>query len=122
MVFDKRTKVRDLCLILALIVVGLVLLFAFRGGAGAGSYAVVEVDGKAVARYPLTQDGVFELNGGTNTMEIRDGKVRVIDANCPNRECVRQSWIRGANQSIVCLPNRVVITITGGESSVDFVL
>ena len=122
MVFDKRTIKRDICLILAFVVLGLVLLFATRGTSKDGSFAVVEVDGKVVASYPLSQDGVFEVNGGSNTIEIQSGRVRMLDADCPNGECVHQGWISGSNQSIVCLPNRVVITVSGGEKSVDFIL
>ena len=122
MAFDKKTLVRDICLILALVLIGLCLLFVMRSPSDSGSYAVVEVDGVIVASYPLSEDGIFVLNGGTNTMEIKDGRVRVVEADCPNQQCVRQMWIDKRNQSIVCLPNRVIITITGGPSSVDFVL
>ena len=122
MAFDKKTLVRDICLILALVLVGLCLLFVMRSPSDSGAFAVVEVDGVVVASYPLSEDGVFVLNGGTNTIEINDGRVRVVESDCPNQQCVRQLWIDRRNQSIVCLPNRVVITITGGPSSVDFVL
>ena len=122
MAFDNKTLVRDICLILALVLVGLCLLFVMRSPSDSGAFAVVEVDGVVVASYPLSEDGVFVLNGGTNTIEIKDGKVRVVESDCPNQQCVRQMWIDRRNQSIVCLPNRVVITITGGPSSVDFVL
>lgn len=122
MVFDKKTLPRDICLILVLVLVGLCLLFLMRSPSDSGAFAVVEVDGVVVARYPLSEDGIFVLNGGSNTIEIKDGRVRVSEADCPNQQCVRQMWIDKRNQSIVCLPNRVVITITGGPSSVDFVL
>ena len=122
MAFDKRTMIRDICLILAIAALGLVLLLTLRPSSSSGSYAIVEVDGSVVARYPLSVDGTYEINGGTNTVEIKDGKVRMLDADCPNQLCVRQMWIDKANQSIVCLPNRVIVTISGAAGSVDFVL
>ncbi len=122
MASDRKTIVRDVCLIVAIALVGLVLLFALSPKAEPGSFVVVEVDGKSVARYPLSQDGVYVLNGGSNTLEISGGRVRMLDADCTNRQCIRQMWISRSNQSIVCLPNRVVVTIAGGDSSVDFVL
>ncbi len=119
---DRRTIVRDICLIAAIAAVGICLMFILTPRTAQGSFAVVEIDGTEVARYPLSQDGVFSLNGGTNTLEISGGRVRMLDADCPNRQCVRQLWISRMNESIVCLPNRVVVMITGGSSSVDFVL
>ena len=122
MAFDKKTAIRDICLILLLLVLGIILLLVMRPSSEVGTYAVVEVDGHIVARYPLSEDGEYVVNGGRNTIEIKDGKVRMLDSDCPNQQCVRQMWIEGRNQSIICLPNKVVVTIEGKESAVDFVL
>ena len=120
--FDRKTMVRDICLIIAIALVGLCLLLFSGSKAVPGSVVGVEVDGKKVADYSLSSDGVYVLNGGTNTLEIRDGKARIVDADCPNMHCVRQGWIGSEGQSIVCLPNRLIVSITGSDRSVDFVL
>ena len=119
---DKKTRIRDIVLIASLALIGLVLLFVVNSGSDSGSFAVVNVDGVAVAGYPLSEDGVFVLNGGSNTIEIKDGKVRMIEAHCPNLQCVHQGWISKGYQSIVCLPNKVIVTIEGDDTVVDFTL
>ena len=119
---DRNTAIRDIVLILAIALVGLCLLFFHGRKTTPGSSVVVEVDGKTVASYPLDTDGVFVLNGGTNTLEIKDGRARISDADCPNMQCVRQGWISRGGQSIVCLPNKVVVTIEGNDKTVDFTL
>jgi hypothetical protein len=119
---DRNTAIRDIVLILAIALVGLCLLFFNGRKTTPGSSVVVEVDGKTVASYPLDTDGVFVLNGGTNTLEIKDGRARISDADCPNMQCVRQGWISRGGQSIVCLPNKLIVTVTSSDRSVDYIL
>ncbi len=88
-----------------------------------GAQVTVEVDGQEVASYPLSEDLSVEIagwNGGTNQLEIRGGVVAVTGASCPDQLCVHQGEIRYSGQTIVCLPNRVVVTVEGGtEPEVD---
>ena len=119
---DRNTAIRDIVLILAIALVGLCLLFFNGRKTSLGSSVVVEVDGKTVASYPLDTDEVFVLNGGTNTLEIKDGRARISDADCPNMQCVRQGWISRGGQSIVCLPNKLIVTVTSSDRSVDYIL
>ena len=119
---EGKTAIRDIVLILAIALVGLCLLFFNGRKTTPGSSVVVEVDGKTVASYPLDTDGVFVLNGGTNTLEIKDGRARISDADCPNMQCVRQGWISRGGQSIVCLPNKLIVTVTSSDRSVDYIL
>ena len=75
-----------------------------------------------IARYSLSNDGIYAINGGTNTIEIKDGKVRMIEAQCPNHLCVHQGWIGLEGQSIVCLPNKVTVSVCGTGDGPDFIL
>ena len=122
MASDKKTRIRDIILIASLTLIGLVLLLVVNTKSEGGSFAVVQVDGVTVARYALSEDGVFVLNGGSNTIEIKDGKIRMLEALCPNLQCVHQGWISKSYQSIVCLPNKLIVTIEGDDRVVDFTL
>ena len=55
------------------------------------------------------------------TVHISGGKVWVTDADCPDKTCVRTGVITRAGQSIVCLPNKVTVTISG-ESDLQWEL
>ncbi len=54
-----------------------------------------------------------QYNGGENTLEIKDGTVRVIEATCPDKICIEQGR-RGIGcknpAPITCLPNRMTVT------------
>ena len=112
----RATLVRDLILIAVLLCLGIGLLVVSRSHNRTGAYAVVMVQNQEIARYSLAVDG------GTNTIEIKDGRVRMLEAFCPNHLCIRQGWIRFENQSIVCLPNRLSVIVRGTDDSYDYVL
>jgi len=46
----------------------------------------------------------------------------MLEALCPNLQCVHQGWISKSYQSIVCLPNKMIVTIEGDDKVVDFTL
>jgi hypothetical protein len=65
-------------------------------------------DNLAVGSYPLNQDRVVRIDEH-NTVEIKNSKVRMLSADCPDHRCVKQG--AGDVLPIVCLPNRVVVEI-----------
>ena len=108
-------KKRDWILIGALLALSLVLLAALLLLRQGGAYAVVRVNGTEVARYRLSQDGEYVLNGGTNILRIEDGAAYLTDADCPDHLCVKQGKIRYGGETITCLPNRLTVSISGGS-------
>ena len=83
---------------------------------------VVEVDGEVVGEYPLYQNGVYPLNGGTNVLVIENGVAYLSYSNCPDHTCERTGKIRFVGQTIVCLPNKLSVTVKGeAEGGVDLV-
>ena len=79
-------------------------------------------DGELIRELPLDTDAAMEIIGDyTNTVTIKDGKAAITASDCPGMDCVHTGWISGAGRSIVCLPNRVEIRITG-LTEVDFVV
>ncbi|MBQ2100048.1 MAG: NusG domain II-containing protein, partial [Lachnospiraceae bacterium] len=88
-----------------------------------GGVAVVRVNGVETERHALSQNGTYPLNGGSNILVIRDGEAYLSEANCPDLLCVRQGKIHYTGQVITCLPNRLTVTVEGGESNgVDLVV
>ena len=56
-------------------------------------------------------------DGSYNLLVIQDGKADVTEASCPDGICVNHRAISKQGQSIVCLPNKVVVEIENGEES-----
>lgn len=63
--------------------------------------------GNELAQYPM-DDLPYPL-----VLEYKTGAIRVLEYECPNGDCARIGWINQTGQQIICLPNRLVITLTG---------
>lgn len=93
---------------------------AFAPGGGEARTVQVYQEGRLVKELPLNADAEFEVAGlYTNVIRIEGGRARIARSDCPGNDCVHSGWIDGAGRSVVCLPNRVEIRVTG-EADVDF--
>ena len=64
----------------------------------------------------------FEIvNLGTNKVRIEHDGVYMENANCPDKLCVHQGRISRTGQSIICLPNKIIVEIVGKKPDVDAV-
>lgn len=116
---ERKKRKNDIILIVCCLLLAAVLYAVFLFSADEGACAVVRVDGIKTASYNLKKDGRYELNGGTNVIVIEDGSVYMEEADCPDGICISQGRIRLTGQCITCLPNRLTVTVEGGESEVD---
>ena len=81
-----------------------------------GAVVTVSVDGKITGTYPLDEEEEIQIND-TNTLVIKDGKADMIKADCKDQICVKQKAISKNGETIVCLPNKVIITVVSDESN-----
>lgn len=88
-----------------------------------GKLLMIEVNGKEYKKITLNNNSkdILEIKTqyGYNKIEIKGQKVRVIDADCPDKLDVKQGWVGNIGEVIVCLPNRLVIEIKGEKDSKD---
>lgn len=119
----KFIKKADIVLFVVLVAAGLALSWLSVRDAGAGQKVVVTANGQLYGTYDLFQDQeiIVEQNDHINKITIKDGQVQMSYSDCKNQICVEDGKISRTNQSIVCLPNKVVVEITGGEEEFDAV-
>ena len=113
-----KTIRNDIIFIVAL----LVIVAAIGGGffllRPEGSTVTATVDGVTYGTYSLSVDTVVDIqtgDGQLNRLVIQDGKAYVETATCPDGICASHRSISRRGESIVCLPHKVVITITDGQ-------
>jgi hypothetical protein len=106
--------------VLAVLLLGLVL-WAFlpkqQGGA-----VTVTVNGETLGSFSLKQELRQEIPGYGDyrlTLVIDQGEAWVEDAACPDLICQHHAPISQAGQQIICLPGRIVISVTGEEEAFD---
>lgn len=82
----------------------------------AGAKVVITIDGEIYGTYSLEEEQTIAIkkkDKTTNILQIKDGQASMITADCPDQLCVHQNAITKEGQTIVCLPNRVVVEIEG---------
>ena len=113
-----------------LLAIALVILLAIAttavftlSGNNHGSLIVqIRQDGHLMKELSLETDAVFQIEGEyTCIVTVSGEKVAITESDCPGRDCVHSGWISKAGRSIVCLPNRLEVRISG-TSDVDFVV
>lgn len=110
-------KRSDLILAGAVLAVAAVILAYQFFRQDSGEHLVeISVDGEHFGTYDLTDEQTIEIDD-TNRVVIEDGAARMEWADCPDQICVNHRAVSKNGESIICLPNRVVITIVSPEES-----
>ena len=109
----KRKLRNDIILISAILFIVLTAalgLFLFRK---AGDTVTVTVDGRLFGEYSLSENRTVEIKNGNgyNLLVIEDGKAYVKEASCPDGICSSHRPVSSDGESIICLPNKVVVEI-----------
>ena len=96
---------------------GVVLLAAAGSGGGGGRARIEGAEGYSrVVR--LDRDATYEVPGplGTSVVEVRGGRARMVSSPCPEHVCMGMGPARRPGDSIVCVPNGVVVTVLGAPA------
>lgn len=98
-----------------------ILLIVLRPEGGNFLTASVVLEGETVATYDLSALAgpvELEVDGAAYPLTVRaePGRICIAESSCPGKDCVHTGWISRAGGQIICLPNRLVISLTGGAS------
>jgi hypothetical protein len=119
----RKRVLADVILIVSLLLISLTAVIILTLTRKDGSYVRIDLDGRTVAEYSLWEDGEYSLADGSNVLVIEEGEAYMKSADCPDRTCVKKGRVRYVGESIVCLPNRLSVTVVGerGSSGVDLI-
>lgn len=108
-----------LVVLAASVVVGFSFPLLWVGGKA--ERAVVRVDGKVVAEFPLTAPRRYTVVGslGETVIEIAPGRARVLSDPGPRQYCVQQGWLTRPGMIAICAPNHVSLSLSGSDASHD---
>jgi len=117
---EKKKYRLDIIFIAAILTVSLIAVGILLLTRREGAEVVVSVGGEEVARYPLSENGEYSVNGGSNVFVIENGEVYMKTATCHGyQDCIETGRIKYKNQTIVCLPNTVELRIVGDAPKQD---
>lgn len=101
-----------------------VVVFSLNRASSSTQEAVLSVDGEEIKTFDLSDKSQTytyryeEKDGDYNLIEVKDGRIRIKEADCGDQICVRRGWIDQSGETIVCLPHKLLIEIKssdGGE-------
>ena len=113
-------KKADIVLFILILAAGLSVSWWSLTTNTGGDKAIVTVDGQLYGTYSLSEDQTIEVvqkNGHSNYITIKDGTVSMAYSTCKNQVSVNTGAVSETKDSIVCLPNKVMIEIQSSGSA-----
>lgn len=102
-------KKADIILSASILVLAIASVFIFAAFKKEGGTVRISVNNEIYGEYQLDTEQTIKLPH--NTVEVKDEKVYVSSADCRDQICVNKGWITAEGESIVCLPNSVVVEV-----------
>lgn len=86
--------------------------------------AEIKVDGEIYKTINLSENKgkqrfTIKNHHGENLITVEDNKIKMEDADCPDKVCIKPGFIYKPGQTLVCLPHKVVIEIKGLSADAD---
>ena len=123
---NARSKTKNDVIFIAVLLAIIVAVGAFYiSFHEEGNMVTVTVDGELFGEYSLAEDKTVEIktDNGTNLLIIEGGKAHIAEASCPDGVCVSHRAINRDGESIICLPNKVVVTVSiSSEETPDIIV
>ena len=114
-----KTKTWAILVAVLLLLSGAAALF-LAGHEAEGTVVEILQDGKVLETIDLAKVEepytmvIEDHHGGSNTVEVEPGRIRISEADCPDQICVQRGWLDQEASPIVCLPHRLTIRLLGG--------
>lgn len=114
-----QVSIYDFILTGAVLIFSVSILFSFQKNAsGNEKKALIYNNNILVEKADLSRGKVINLD--EMQIEIREGRIRVLEADCPRKICRHAGWISSSAQTIVCVPNKILIEIVGASSGAEY--
>lgn len=118
-----RPTLLDAAVALLVLAAACLIFWLFRPSPGNFLTASIVLDNVEVAVYQLnelTGPVTLDVPGAKYpiTVEADHGRIRILRSDCPGQDCIHTGWVSGDRGQIVCLPNRLIISVTGSQAPV----
>ena len=119
-------KKKDMIIIIIVLAVAEMMALVMNLGQGKNGGTVrIMIDGEECGTYPLSDDTPVEVENavGYNRIVLEQGEGSMVQADCPDQYCVEHNAISKTNETIVCLPHKLVVEVleSSEENGIDSV-
>lgn len=121
LIVQNKKRKNDIILIVIIIALSAMAFILINSFSSSGNEVIIEQNLKQTAVLNINKNQEYNLydNNGNicNTVLIKDGTVSMKYANCKDKICVNHNKISKNNESIICLPNKVVVTVVSDKNN-----
>lgn len=118
----KRLKPGDFLIVVILLIISFTPFFMVHNSKKEGNQviAIVKVNNRQVKKLSLDHDQKwqYQKGGKINIVQVKNHKIRAIDANCKDQVCVKEGWKSKSGDTIVCLPHKFLVELKN-ENQID---
>lgn len=115
----RRHRANIVISAIVIVVLAVAAFLVFQMGAsGSSGWAIVHDSDGNETRLDLSDDQTLTITTsmGYNVVRVADGAVSVIEADCPNHDCINQGEIRVPGERVVCLPHQLWIEVEAADT------
>lgn len=118
----SRMKPGDILLVLSvgiLVLISLIWMdFHNEGKQSNRLIADITSNGEVIQKIDLNKvkgsETITVKNKGYElTLVAEKGKLRVLDADCPDKICVHAGWLKEQGDNAICMPSETIVMIEG---------
>lgn len=111
-----RKYIINFVIIFVLLITGVIsftIVNSIKSEKHRGESVYVSINDKVTHSFPLDTDIEFKIQTqyGYNILVINNKRVRIKDADCPDKICVNHKDISFNGEDIICIPHKLVINI-----------
>lgn len=95
----------------------IILLFSLTLIRKKANIANVYYENKLILEIDLSINKTYEVSGdnGKVVIEVLNNQIRVVEENSPYQICSKQGFVSKSGESIICLPNKIIIELPSDE-------
>ena len=110
---STKINKNDLILIIAIVLISGVFILINKINSKKGNIAKVYYDSKLIKTIDLSINKEYTVKGynGDVLIKVKDNKIKVVEEKSPKHLCSKQGYISKSYETIICLPNKIVIEI-----------
>jgi hypothetical protein len=120
----------DIIIIILLILLSFIpeiILGTMMGKNYDNTYAEITVEGKLYKKILLSEhrgeeEFKVKTEDGYNLIVLKDNSIAIIDADCPDKVCMKPGFISKPGESLVCLPHKLMVEVKGNTDIDDIII
>lgn len=103
--------------LIIVILIFIVLLFSLTLIRKKANIANVYYENELILEIDLSINNTYEVSGdnGKVVIEVLNNQIRVVEENSPYHLCSKQGFVSKSGESIICLPNKIIIELPSDE-------